>query len=96
MFSRCIADFAILNIEPAAAHAAMVDLPGHHVAAHFAIAKRALVHHLLCHDASIFDLKSVAAHAAMVDLPGDHVAAHLAIAKRALVHHAALSQRSHL
>ena len=85
MFSRCIADFAILNIEPAAAHAAMVDLPGHHVAAHFAIAKRALVHHLLCHDASIFDLKSVTTMPAVIYLARTHTAADGSLTKRARV-----------
>ena len=60
----------------------MVDLPGHHVAAHFAIAKRALVHHLLCHDASIFDLKSVAAMPAVIYLARTHNAADGSLTKR--------------
>ena len=85
MFSRCIADFACLYIEPAAAHPAMVDLPSHQVAAHFAIAKRALAHHLLCHDASIFDLKLVATMPAVIYLARTHNAADGSLTKRARV-----------
>ena len=85
MFSRCVADFASLYIELAAAHAAMVDSPRHHVAAHFAIAKWALVHHLLCHDASIFDLKSVTTMPAVIYLARTHNAADGRLAKRARV-----------
>ena len=85
MFSRCIADSACLYVEPAAAHAAMVDSASHHVAAHFAIAKRALVHHLLCHDASVFDLKSVATMPAVVYSARTHTAADGSLTKRARV-----------
>ena len=85
MFSHCLADFACLYIELAAAHAAMVDFPSHHVAAHFAIAKRALVHHRLCHDTSIFDLKSVAAMPAVIYLTRTHNAADGSLTKRARV-----------
>ena len=85
MFSRCIADFACLYIEPAAAHPAMVDLPSHQVAAHFASAKRALLHHLLCHDASIFDLKLVATMPAVIYLARTHNAADGSLTKRARV-----------
>ena len=45
MFSRCVADFALLDIELAAAHAAMVDSPRHHVAAHFGMTPQLQLHY---------------------------------------------------
>ena len=84
MFSRRVGDLAGLYPKLAAAHAAMVDSPSHHVA-HCAIAKRAPVHHLPCHDASIFDPKAVAALLAVIYLARTHNAADCSITKRTRV-----------
>ena len=85
MSSRRIGDLAGLYPKLAAAHAAMVDSPRHHVASHCAIAKRAPVHHLLCHDASIFDPKLVAAMLAVIYLARTHTAADGSSTKRTRV-----------
>ena len=63
----------------------MVDLPSHHIAAHFARAKRALIHPLLSCDASIFDPKTVATVPAVIYLARTHTAADGSFTKRARV-----------
>ena len=85
MSARRIRDLAGPYPKLAAAHAAMVDSPRHHVALHCAIAERALVHHLLCHDAAVFDPKSVAAMPAVIYLARTHKAADGSRTKRTYV-----------
>ena len=82
MSARRIRDLAGPYPKLAAAHAAMVDSPRRHVALHCAIAERAPVHHLLCHDAAVFDPKLVAAMPAVIYLARTHNAADGSLTKR--------------
>ena len=85
MLSGRVVDAAAPDIELVAAHAPMVDSPGHHIACHNGVAEWALVGHPLLSDATICDSKLLAAVLAVIHQARPDTATNRSIAKRACV-----------
>ena len=85
MLSGRVVDAAAPDIELVAAHAPMVDSPGHHIACHNGVAEWVLVGHPLVSDATICDSKLLAAVLAVIHEARPDTAANRSIAKRACV-----------